>query len=411
MNSLTTTADSTCSGGLLEGDLLTNCVHCGLCLEVCPTYQLTGDENNSPRGRLRLWRQEAEGSLPPDDWTAFYTSECVGCLACEPACPANVPYGEILEHVRHDHVDGGRTTPKRLLRVAAALIRRPGILNAVMAPARLLRKVGALRHRFVFPGNPSVRTSTAAYAKRLMKEHTPKGPRVALLTGCLMESLFREINFATVRVLIENNVQVLVPEDQGCCGAFQEHAGLSGVEQLRRTNATAFGSLDVDAVVANSSGCGLALGKAIHDKKPVRDVLDFLGELPLKQRQPRRTDTKVYVDLPCHLIHGQRLPGIPSPVLDATGFDWELAPNARDCCGSGGTYNVQKPGNSLEILRKKAAFLDKTTEEQVILATSNHVCMMQWNSARSLAGTKRNFEVRHVIQLLDPGERAFGLPG
>lgn len=390
-----------CGSSLLESDVLTNCVHCGLCLEVCPTYQLTGDENNSPRGRLRLWRHEAEGKLAADEWTAHYTSECVGCLACEPACPANVPYGEILEHVRHAHVAFNRTRPPRLLRMAAALIRRPTLFNLAMMPARLLRWFGLLRHRFVFPGRPKTTTSTAAYARQLMQRHQPTGPRVALMTGCLMESLFREINFATVRVLIANNVQVVVPPGQGCCGAFQEHAGLDGVRELRNNNRVAFGSLDVDAVVSNSSGCGLALGKAFEDQVPVRDVLDFLGELDLKPR-PTNANTKVFVDLPCHLIHGQRLSGIPESVLDATGYEWELAPNARDCCGSGGTYNIQKPENSREILARKSQFLDGTKDENVILATSNHVCMMQWNSAKSLGLVQRDYEVRHVIQLLDP---------
>jgi glycolate dehydrogenase iron-sulfur subunit len=216
-----------------------------------------------------------------------------------------------------------------------------------------------------------------------------------------MESLFREINFATVRVLIENNVQVIIPPEQGCCGAFQEHTGLPGVEELQDRSRRAFDALDVDAVVSNSSGCGLALSKALRGK-PVRDVLSFLGEIGPVAR-PRRTDAaQVYVDLPCHLVHGQKMPGIPTNVLDATGYRWELAPQARDCCGSGGVYNIQKPENSREILARKSAFLNDAAGDPVILATANHVCMMQWNSARSGGLVKRPYVVRHVIQLLDP---------
>lgn len=216
--------------------------------------------------------------------------------------------------------------------------------------------------------------------------------------------LFREINFATVRVLIENNVQVFVPEGQGCCGAFQEHTGLGGVDALRQQNRQAFSSGGFEAVLTNSSGCGLALGKALSDKVPVRDILTFLGDLgPV--RRPRRTDNaRVYVDLPCHLIHGQKVPGIPTNVLDATGIPWELAPMARDCCGSGGTYHIQKPENVREILARKSAFLQDAPGDPVILATSNHVCMMQWNSARTSSLVNRPFAVRHVVQLLDPGE-------
>ena len=386
-------------------ELLTNCVHCGFCLEVCPTYQLSGDENNSPRGRLRLWREEAEGRLAPDPWTAHYTSECIGCLACEPACPANVPYGEILEQVRHQHVATARTRPSLQMRMTAAFTARPWLFNLAMLPARWLRTLGVLPHRFLFAGRPAVWESTAHYAQRLMQQHRPTGPRVALLTGCLMEAVFREINFATVRVLIENNVQVLVPPDQGCCGAFQEHLGLDGVDALRDQNRHAFGSQEIEAVVCNSSGCGLAMSKTLSDQIPVRDVLGFLGDLaPVRRIRPANS-TRVYVDLPCHLIHGQKQAGIPANVLDATGYQWELAPQARDCCGSGGAYNIQKPENAREILTRKSAFLNDAVGDPVVLATSNHVCMMQWNSARSSGLVNRPYTVQHVVQLLDPGDK------
>jgi len=411
VESMNPQGEAACQGyasKLLERDLLANCVHCGFCLEVCPTYRLTGDENNSPRGRLRLWRKEAEGSLEPDRWTDFYTSECVGCLACEPACPANVPYGEILEHVRHEHVQTRRSRPGLLIRSSAAAAGRPGLLGLLMLPLRVLRRSRLLRHRFLFPGEPAILESTAEYARRLMSCHQPTGPRVALLTGCLMESLFREINFATVRVLIENNVRVEIPGGQGCCGAFQEHTGLGDIDTLREQNLRAFGGLDVDAVLSNSSGCGLALGKALHpaggNRPPVRDVLDFLGEIGPVARSRKDSDTQVYVDLPCHLIHGQQLPGVPSRVLDATGYQWELAPHARDCCGSGGSYNIQKPANAREILARKASFLQDVTCQHAVLATANHVCMMQWHSARAAGIVQRPFAVRHLIQLLDPGD-------
>lgn len=384
-----------------EQDLLRSCVHCGFCLEVCPTYQLSGDENNSPRGRLRLWREEADGRLEPDPWTVAYTQDCVGCLACEPACPANVPYGEILEQTRHAHMATARSHVRLSLRLAAALAARPMLFNIAMLPTRFLRRLGLRPHRLMFSGKPAITQSTASFARQLMQQKQPTGPRVALLTGCLMESVFREINFSTVRVLIENNVQVVVPENQNCCGAMREHLGLSGVEELREINRNAFNSKDVDAVVCNSSGCGLALGKTLQGQVPVRDVLDFLGELNLVQRKRPDANARVYVDLPCHLIHGQKVAGIPSKVLDATGYRWELAPQARDCCGSGGVYNLQQPENAREILARKSAFLNDATGSPVILATSNHVCMMQWNSARSAGLVHKPFEVQHVIQLLD----------
>jgi glycolate oxidase iron-sulfur subunit len=385
---------------ILGKDLLSSCVHCGFCLEVCPTYQLTGDENNSPRGRLRLWREEAEGRIPRDTWTDFYTSECVGCLACEPACPAKVPYGRILEETRHALVAERRWLPKPELRLAAAAVTWTKFFDTALLPARALRSVGLLPHPLVFPGTTPVLQSTAAYARELMERHRPDGPRVALLVGCLMEALFREINFATVRVLIAHNVQVVVPEGQGCCGAFLEHTGIDGVEKLREVNRRAFNRLGVDCAVANSAGCGLSLHKTLEGQLPVRDVLGFLEKIGVRSRPRRPGHARVYVDLPCHLVHGQRTT-IPESVLDATGYRWELAPAARDCCGSGGIYNIQKKENAREILRKKSAFLREAEGDPVILATANHVCMMQWNSARWGGTIRKPFQVRHVIQLLD----------
>ena len=162
---------------LLEKDLLSTCVHCGFCLEVCPTYRLTGDENNSPRGRLRLWREEAAGRLARDPETDFYTSECVGCLACEPVCPAGVAYGDILEQTRHEHVSAGRFHPKPELRLAAQAVRYPILFNAALAPARALRSLGFFPHPLIFPGRPHVTESTAAYARRLMEVHKPTAKR------------------------------------------------------------------------------------------------------------------------------------------------------------------------------------------------------------------------------------------
>jgi glycolate oxidase iron-sulfur subunit len=370
---------------------------------VCPTYKLTGDENNSPRGRLRLWSEEAAGRLAQDKWTDFYTDECVGCLACETACPAQVPYGELFEHTRHEYVAAGRSKPSLVLRFAAAAVSRPKWFNLALLPARLLRNLGLPLHRFLFKGRPALLQSTADYTRKLMQTHRPTGPRVAFLTGCLMEAAFREINFATVRVLIENNVQVVIPENQTCCGAFQEHTGMAGVEPLRAQNRRAFLPLDVEAVVSNSSGCGYSLAKLLAPDRPVRDVLGFLGELGPVRRERPGSKARLYIDLPCHLVHGQKSAGIPQNVLDATGYPWKLAPNAKDCCGSGGVYNIQKPDNARAILAGKSAFLNEAEGAPVILGTSNHVCMMQWHSAGATGLVTRPYEVKHIIQLLDPG--------
>lgn len=380
-------------------DPLRACVHCGLCLESCPTYRLTGDENNSPRGRLLLWRAEEEGRLEPEEWTNHYTEECVGCLACQSVCPANVPYDLILERTRHRHYTEGRSRPKFLVRLAASLVRRQGLFHRLLTGGRLFRKFGLRLHPMLFPGSPAVMETTAAYARRLVEQEKPRGPLVALLEGCLMEGLFREINFATVRALIKEGYRVVVPEGQGCCGALHEHTGMDGVESLFARNRKAFEASGVKAVVSNSAGCGLALSKALDGVLQVHDVTTFLGNAALAKRPSRDSRYKVYVDLPCHLVHGQG-ERIPASVLDASGYDWEWAPCAEDCCGSGGVYNIQKPENARRILEEKAAFIDTLPEGvHPVIATSNHVCMMQWFRARRFL--KRRFSVCHVVQLLD----------
>ncbi len=382
-------------------DLLTSCVHCGLCLEVCPTWKLSGDENNSPRGRLRLWREEAEQQIPEDPWTARYTEDCVGCLACESACPANVPYGQILELQRAAQVSSGRSRIPSFLRLAAALAARPRLFSSLATPLRLWRQLGFGGSRHLFPGRPHVLLSTADYATQLMNQFRPNGPVAALQTGCLMESVFREINFATVRVLIENNFRVVVPAAQECCGAVHEHLGLAAASTDCRI--AAFTRLNPDLIVTNSSGCGLSLAHAAPQSLPVRDVIALLGEVSLTRRTPDLPDARVYIDLPCHLVHGQHVSRIPESVLNATGLPWEYAPRASDCCGSGGVYHLRKPENASRILQEKADFLNHAEGSPTILATSNHVCMMQWFSASRTGLVQRPYTVRHLIQLLDPG--------
>jgi glycolate oxidase iron-sulfur subunit len=377
-----------------------NCTHCGFCLAVCPTYQLTGDENNSPRGRIRLWTDEHNGSLMPDEWTNHYTAECVGCLACETACPAGVPYGHLFEETRHAHVQQRRHEPGPLLRLTAALASKPNLMGLAALPLRVARWSGVPIHPLIPPGKPAAFETTASYAKRLVAIHQPKGPKVALLTGCLMESVFREINFATVRVLIAHGCHVEVPENQTCCGAFQDHTGIGDSGNLQTQNRTAFGTSAFDFVATNSSGCGYALAKALAPDTKVTDALNLLGQIGLQKRQSPRPKARLYVDLPCHLVHGQKV-SIPPEVLDATGIPWEFAPRANDCCGSGGVYNLEKPENAQAILHSKSAFLNQAAGSPVILGTANHVCMMQWHSAGVLGLVRRPYQTRHIIQLLD----------
>jgi glycolate oxidase iron-sulfur subunit len=348
-----------------------------------------------------LWKAVERGQLKRDAKVDFYSDECVGCLACETVCPANVPYREMIEQVRHRQIETGKRL-KLHVAIAGRLVRYPKLFSRLLMPARLLRRLRLLPHPLVFNGKPPVTKTTAAYARQLNDQHNPQGPRVALLTGCLMDGLFREINFATIRVLIRLGYRVEVPEDQACCGAFLEHTGQAGLGEMAAANRLAFDLTTVDKVVVNSAGCGLSLKKVLGEDH-VQDVLGFLeaalAKVSPKQKLHKPGKRKLFVDLPCHLVHGQGVTISPA-VLDATGFDWSYAPCAKDCCGSGGVYNILKPANADAILREKSAFInDVPVDTEVILATSNHVCMMQWQRGRRFV--KRPYRVAHVIQLLD----------
>lgn len=368
-----------------ETPKLLNCVHCGLCLDECPTYRQSGDENNSPRGRLALWRGIAEGRIQADSITDYYTDQCVGCMACVSACPANVPYGELLVETRAMRVREGAKVDWRL-RVAAALIPQKGLFNFLLSPLRLLRRA-------------PLTESSAAYAATVNAALKPSKGKAALLSGCLMDAAYRDLNFATLRVLAANGYEVSVPEDQACCGAFHEHAGLPGKEALDQANQKAFASAEV--VITNSSGCGLALRHALGPKQ--RDLGDFLNGLDLK-KGAKLSYSHIYYDIPCHAIHGLGLKNPPSKILDALGVAWELAPDADRCCGSGGSYALTHPHESGQIIREKSAFLDSSPYKNPVLATANHVCLRQWQSAPN-AG---RFKARHIVELLDESYQRAG---
>ena len=380
-----------------ETPKLLSCVHCGLCLEDCPTYQLSGDESNSPRGRLAIWRAIAEKRIEVSPETDYYTDECVGCLACQSVCPANVPYAELLHETRKARVAGGMPVDRRI-RVVAALARRPGLFNLVATPLRALRRLGMPLGRFLFRGPAPVFESTSAYARRWVAAHNPSGPTVALLAGCLMDAVYREINFATIRVLVANGVRVVVPDGQTCCGAVHEHSGLAGKDTLDARNRAAFDGQGVDAVIANASGCALTLSHAL--RTPVQDVASYLGARDLRTGAALDTE-HIYYDMPCHLTHGLGIKQPPARVLDATKTPWSLAPDAERCCGSGGTYNVTHAANAESIIREKSAFLNDTPHRHCTLVTANHVCMMQWHSAIATRMVTRPVDVRHLVQVLD----------
>jgi len=396
-----------------------DCVHCGLCLQSCPTYVETGREISSPRGRIYLMRGVAEGRAPLAETLVDEAFLCLGCRACETACPSGVRYGAMLEGARREieraELRGGAAhrlerfalraiVPRRLrLRLAfdaLSLVQKLGLLGLVVP---LLPKAMGEASALLPPVPP--RGERRPLPSRIPAEGPVRG-RVGLLTGCVMQELFGRINSATARVLARNGFEVIVPRAQGCCGALQAHSGDAELAaELARRNARVFGEAGVDVVVSNSAGCGAAMrdardwiaseGAELAAKS--RDVCEWLdaeglsaplGPVPLR----------VCYDDPCHLVHGQRVEAAPRRLLRSIP-ELELLAHSDPgaCCGAAGTYNLTHPAMSRAVLDRKIAALAEADPD--VVSTGNPGCMMQLRAGVTRAGLRS--QVLHPIELLD----------
>lgn len=393
-----------------------DCVHCGLCLSSCPTYRATGREQSSPRGRIYLFRSAAEGRLPLDA-IADEAGLCLGCRACETACPSGVQFGRLLELVRAELSDSG------LPASSTARIERFALRSVIPEPRRLrllfdlLSAFQGVRLDRLFrrwlPGRlgellallPPVpaRRLRLGLPERIPAEGARRGT-VALFTGCVMSELFADVNAATARVLARNGFDVVVPRDQGCCGALHAHAGDEPTaRKLGRANAGVFG--DVTAVVVNSAGCGAALrelpnwiGERGSDLAGrVRDVCEFLDEVGMREL-PGRVEARVCYDDPCHLVHGQGVDAAPRRLLGAIpGVTLVEHAEASACCGAAGTYNLVQPGMSRSVRDRKLDALAAAAPD--VVATGNPGCLMQLRAGVRERGLPAR--VVHPVVLLD----------
>lgn len=401
-----------------------DCVHCGLCLTSCPTYLATGRETSSPRGRVYLMRGVAEGRAALSGLLAEEAHLCLGCRACETACPSGVQYGAMLEDTRAAIARAevrrgfGPKLERFVLRYVVAVQRR---LRAVLLVLGFMQRFGIDRvGAAVLPARLRAAHALApvvpkASERRALPSVTPargeQRGRVAFFTGCLMSEVFAPVQQATVRLLAANGYEVIVPERQGCCGALQAHAGdFAFAQELARHNVSAFGPClqtdgsGVDAIIVDSAGCGASMreaGRWLPDEgEPfagrVRDVCEFLDEVGLRtsHKTPR---TRVCYDDPCHLVHGQRVEAAPRRLLaQVEGVELVAHADAARCCGAAGTYNLTQPEMSQVVLGEKMDSLAKANPE--VIATGNPGCMMQIASgvrARGLAA-----EVVHPVELL-----------
>ena len=402
----------------LDWESLLGCVHCGICLPACPTYRVLQQEMDSPRGRLYLMRAAGEGRIGLTQNFVTHMDRCLGCRACETACPAGVPFGRLLEEVRAQiERRVPRPLSRKLLgRLILGVFPVRGRLAALLVLTRvyqgsglqrLVRRTGVLR---AFPRLrameallPSGAGGAASDILREVVPHAPSRGRVAVLTGCVQALLFPEVNRATVALLARSGFHVLIPEGQGCCGALHLHWGDRETgRQLARRNVEALGS--ADWIVTNAAGCGAAMreyGHLLREERAaafagrVRDVTELLAEHLPEPRHP--VPVTVTYHEPCHLAHGQRVREAPRRVLGAIpGLRLVELPESDLCCGSAGVYNLTEPEIAEQLLARKVERIEGTGAE--IVVTGNPGCLLQLRKGLHARGLR--LEARHPVELL-----------
>jgi glycolate oxidase iron-sulfur subunit len=407
--------------GGFEG--LDACVHCGFCLQACPTFLATGDESDSPRGRIELMRALERGDLTADDAAlAYHLDRCLGCRGCEPVCPSGVQYGHGLEAARHQLAAARGVS--RLARLALWTLTSPRVSKVVYWFARAFRATGIPRRlagwgrlRFAMGMlGASAPKVGEGLSRRVKVIHQPSPTSTTLLfRGCVQQGLFSHVHDATKRALSVNGYQVQEVSGQVCCGALHAHAGLiDKARVLARVNVAAFGNGD-EPIVVNSAGCGALLkeyGHLLGDDAGarfgarVRDVTELLaGDAMRGPVSGAPLDLHVAYDPPCHLLHAQGV-AVPPLKLFAAIPLLELVPvpGAAECCGSAGLFSVLEPEMSRAVLAVKIERL-RTAAPQIV-ATGNPGCQMQIGAGLKAAGSA--VAVRHPVELLDEAYRAAG---
>ncbi len=396
------------------------CVHCGFCLPACPTYLATGDEADSPRGRIMLMRALERGEIPADDGGLVqHLDACLGCRGCEPICPSGVGYGRGLEAAREQLAAANGLGPRA--RAVLGVFRRSPLWRAAFTSARWLRRTG-LPARFAGAGNAAFGLGMLAATRPLRIPHgepAASGARgtVALFRGCVMDTLFRHVHDATRRTLEANGYTVIEVGGQVCCGALHEHAGArSGAEALARRNVAALAG-KADYIVVNSAGCGallkdyghlLGTDAAARFGSQVRDVTELLAAAG--PRSGGALDLDVAYDAPCHLQHAQRVQAPPLALLAAIpGLRLTVLPGSERCCGSAGIYSMLHPEMARAVLDLKLAELAAAVPRPAIVATGNPGCLMQIGAG--LRAARLPIAVAHPVELLDWSYEAGGIYG
>lgn len=438
----------------LDTDQLTNCMRCGFCQTACPTFHETGLEAASPRGRIALMKAVSDGFMEPDSQFKEQMDLCLGCRACEPACPSDVKYGQLIEQARESiaaetqfpwHVKAIRTlfmerlfpnhNRMRMLGGMLKLYQRSGL-------QKLTQRSGVMR---LFPehmrqmesilpegssdgviraweklGLPAA-WETASSGNSRMLVIPPAGGtslgRVGLFRGCIMDVLFTPTNVNTVRLLREAGFEVVIPTSQTCCGALHAHAGeTASARRLARENIDAFREAGVDYVASNAGGCGASLKEYDHllaaeesysteageFARRVKDIAELLVDvglpLPLKSERPEKTKVVTYQDS-CHLRNVMRVQNQPRALLQSVpGVRLNELQGADRCCGSAGIYNLTQPQMSVDVLDHKMEHVETTDAEYIVTANPGCLLQMKWGVER--AGLGKRMKAVHLVDFL-----------
>jgi len=395
-----------------SNEILRSCVHCGFCTATCPTYQVLGDELDSPRGRIYLIKDMLENDRPADEKTVKHIDRCLSCLACMTTCPSGVHYMHLVDHARaHIEKTYKRPIMDRLLRwTLARIIPYPRLFRLALLGAKIGRPFA-----FLMP-DARLKAMLAMAPKQIPPVSRNDDPqtfpavgetkmRVALMTGCAQKALNTDINDATIRLLTRLGAEVVIAQEAGCCGALVHHMG-----QEDKSHAQAANNIHAwknegpfDGIVINTSGCGTTIkdyghmfrndplaDDAAEISARAMDVSEVIEKLGLPETQPVKL--RVAYHAACSLQHGQKIKSTPKLLLKSVGFDVVEPDNSHLCCGSAGTYNLLQPEISGELRTRKVASLEAKTPD--LICAGNIGCMMQIGSATEIP-------VVHTVELLD----------
>jgi len=396
-------------------EILRSCVHCGFCTATCPTYQVLGDELDSPRGRIYLIKDMLENDRPADAKTVKHIDRCLSCLACMTTCPSGVHYMHLVDHARA-HVEKTYKRPlmDRLLRwTLAKIIPYPGRFRLALLGAKIGRPFAFLmpdaRLKAMLEMAPkSVPPVSRNDDAQVFSAHGVRKMRVALLTGCAQKALNTDINDATIRLLRRLGCEVVITKGMGCCGALTHHMGKEGESHASAAqNIRAWIAEDrgegLDAIVINTSGCGTTVKDYGHmfrndpmaeDAARISELAMDVSEVLMRLEMPEivTKPVKVAYHAACSLQHGQQIKTYPKDLLKAAGFEVVEPADSHLCCGSAGTYNLLQPEISAQLKERKVKTLEAKTPD--VIAAGNIGCMMQ-------IGSGTEVPIVHTVELLD----------